>query len=66
MNVHYYYYSILYQIPASVMHQENGTKHPMKLGNLTPSGVLKDHLRHTTLLNLGITDHCFYGFVYIV
>ena len=48
------------------MHQENGTKYPMKLGNLTPSGVLKDHLRNTTLLNLGITDHCFYGFVYMV
>ena len=38
---------------------------PMKFGSLTPSRVLKDHLRRTFLLNLVITDHCFCRFVYI-
>ena len=32
------------------MHQEKGTKYPMKLETLTPSRVLKDHLRRTCLL----------------
>ena len=43
--------------------QENGTKCPMKFGSLTPSPVLKDHLRGTCLTNLVITDHCFNRFV---
>ena len=38
----------------------------MKFGSLTPSRVLRGHLRCTCLLNLVITDLCFYRFVYVV
>ena len=41
------------------MHQENGTRYPMKFGSLTPSRVLKDHLRRTCSLNLVTTDQFF-------
>ena len=48
------------------MHQESGTKYPMKFESLTPSQVLKDHLRRSCLLNLVITDNYFCRFVYMV
>ena len=39
---------------------------PYEIRCPTPSRILKDHLRRTCLLNLVITDHCFYRFVYIL
>ena len=47
------------------MHQENGTSYPMKFGSLTPSQFLKEHLRCSCLVNILITDHYFYRFIYI-
>ena len=36
----------------------------MKYGSLTPSQFLKEHLRRSCSLNISITDHYFYRFIY--